>query len=499
MSSTSSSSLLNKGISPFSNPNDSDASTPLPKVIVLAGPTAVGKSDVAAILCAEGNGVIVSADSVQAYTGVAIGANKPTEAERVATPHLLIDVADCGTSYNAAEWRRDAVACIQALTRPETVTDAARASSNSCNEDEGIDVQVQARRRHIESSIQQARAAHGRAADDPLVPVVVGGTMMYLQWLVYGQPDALRPTEMAIETAKAMISNFQHNNGEDEEDWDGAVTAAAAFGPKFAQQVEKLSGRDWYRLRRILEVALTVQEKGRSSNGNRSEETRERLMGQLYSGQREENLASLGFDVRCFFLCPTDRMMHSKEVDERCEQMIQRGLLEETTDLACTGRLPDMAARAIGYRQTLDYLEKREIPDHDTGSFLEYLKDFTTATRQYSKRQMQWFRRDKNFTFVPVSLDQPKVVRVETAAFEIARLVAMSREDYDKERSQPQGVNETTRRANEAQGKGMRVYQFIRRKLVDNSEALEDVLRRADACRHRFQSKSRKVSQESHG
>lgn len=78
-----------------------------------------------------------------------------------------------------------------------------------------------------------------------------------------------------------------------------------------------------YRLRRTLEVALTVE----------GEEDKEAMIEKLYTGERQGSLPSLGYDVRCFFLCPDDRMSHTKVIDKRCEQMLQRGLLQETTGM----------------------------------------------------------------------------------------------------------------------------------------------------------------------
>ena len=78
-------------------------------VVVIAGPTGVGKSEIAAKLCTECQGMIVSADSVQVYRGVQIGANKPTKEERAEVPHLLVDMVDASDQYNAADWRRDAL------------------------------------------------------------------------------------------------------------------------------------------------------------------------------------------------------------------------------------------------------------------------------------------------------------------------------------------------------------------------------------------------------
>eukprot|EP00984_Skeletonema_dohrnii_P030426 scaffold21891_cov94-Skeletonema_dohrnii-CCMP3373.AAC.1 len=114
-----------------------------PFVIVIAGPTAVGKSDVASKICSSpiasdicnghqnkhnaitktaNLGHIISADSVQAYRGVDIGSNKPTVEEMERTPHHLVNVVDPPTdpskaaSYNAADWLRDATYVIRELS-----------------------------------------------------------------------------------------------------------------------------------------------------------------------------------------------------------------------------------------------------------------------------------------------------------------------------------------------------------------------------------------------
>ena len=394
-----------------------------PLVVVLAGPTAVGKSDVAAQLCAAHQGTIVSADSVQAYRGVQIGANKPTKEELAKTPYRLIDVAGPNDNYNAAEWRTDAIAAIDELT------------------------------------------------NESKLPVVVGGTMMYLQWLVHGRPDAMQPTEEALTQAKAIIEGF-----EGKDDWEAAERHVRDQGERYSQQVDKLSGKDWYRIRRILEIALSKP----SDEAN------------VFSGEREGSLESLGYDVRCFFLCPNDRMQHTTIVDERCEQMIQRGLFQETTDLSLAGELPDMAARAIGYRQVLDYLNRNDPRNEDATAFQSFLDEFTTATRRYAKRQMQWFRKDDSFVFVPVSVTEDKTRRVEATTKHIARLMKLERDVYDAERADENSVWRTTRRTNEEQGKLMKTYQFQRHILKPGSSEETVVLSIADECTHRLQAKRRK-------
>ena len=435
--------------------------SPQNMVVVIAGPTAVGKSDVAARICAKEKGMIVSADSVQAYRGVQIGANKPTDEERKKTPHILIDVADHTENYNAADWRDDAICTIQALICQMNDID----STNP-------------RRESILDSVRLSRMEKKYANDDQILPVVCGGTMMYLQWLVHGRPDAIRPTKSAVEQAENIISKFQA-----EENWVGAMTHVASYGEIFASRSKQFCGEDWYRLRRTLEVALTVE----------GEEEKEEMIEKLYTGQREDGLASLGFDVRCFFLCPDDRMSHTKVIDERCEQMVIRGLLEETAELSLSGSMPDMAARAIGYRQTLDYLYDESSSNSEEEDFNAYLNNFTTATRRYSKKQMSWFRKDKDFLFVPVSILSNKSERVEAAAKEIQKYCQMTREAFETELSSEDSASAIAKKRNEGQGKKMKFYQFERHILKAGTPEFERALSQAVEFRNRVKSKKRRT------
>jgi tRNA dimethylallyltransferase len=186
----------------------------------------------------------------------------------------------------------------------------------------------------------------------------------------------------------------------------------------------------------------------------------------------------VGYYVRCFFLCPDDRMSHSRVIDNRCEEMIIRGLIKETTDLLLTNSLPDMASKAIGYRQTLDYIQRPNPHWNDEPSFVDYVMKFTAATRQYSKRQMQWFRRDSNFYFVPVP-----ITSVSSKPDEIMRLMRLSRTEYDNELSAPDGTSSTTRKKNEQQGKFMKTYQFSAQQLIDAK--LKSAVEDADGCSRR--------------
>eukprot|EP00743_Colponemidia_sp_Colp-15_P008303 GILK01009014.1.p1 GENE.GILK01009014.1~~GILK01009014.1.p1 ORF type:complete len:472 (+),score=47.66 GILK01009014.1:134-1417(+) len=112
-----------------------------PKVIVISGPTGIGKSSVALKLAQEMNGEIISADSVQVYRGLDIGSNKATPAERQLVPHHLIDIADPTVGqFSAGDFFREA-------------------------------------RRHVREITERGR-----------VPIVAGGTAFYLQFFINGLP-----------------------------------------------------------------------------------------------------------------------------------------------------------------------------------------------------------------------------------------------------------------------------------------------------------------------
>lgn len=188
-------------------------------------------------------------------------------------------------------------------------------------------------------------------------------------------------------------------------------------------------------------------------------------------------------------------MKHTEVVDRRCEVMLLRGLLKETADLKLEGKLPDMAARAIGYRQTLDYLQRGNFAANDFDALHAYLNDFTTATRRYAKKQMQWFRKDGSFVFVPVGLADTKADRVRIVSEAIEQLCSIPRDEYEKEIQSTKNdgsltMSEQTKQANEGQGKTMKFYHFQRHLIKPQSTALEQVMAEADECTRRIGSQS---------
>ncbi len=501
-----------------------------PLVIVIAGPTAVGKSDVASKLCsssvasvitttAASCGHIVSADSVQAYRGVDIGANKPTAEELACTPHHLVNVVDPPTgpnkaaSYNAADWMRDASYIIRELTLSGKIkndNDDIVCLGDDDTQQE-FDEEASLRRQSIDAYLKQTiDNASSEESRSPILPVVVGGTMMYLNWFVHGRPDATRSTKAAVERAATKIDSFrefQNSDGGSDEDiealeasaWRDASSYVSSLGPVFQQRVGKLPGKDWYRLRRLLEVAYTISSE-KMKQGDDINKTEECVLNQLteaevYTGIRSGSLKDQGYDVRCFFLCPNERMDHFKTVDQRCEQMLQRGLLKETATLYVKGLLPDdsQVTRAIGYRQALEYLQRKEATNDDHDSLANFIDNFATATRQYAKKQMQWFRRDDDFVFVPVNMDLNKEERTIETARIITDMCKLSAAEFEVELKSCDEYGNVPLSAkikseNELQGKKMKFFMSKRNILSEGSDEFLSLLKEADDCTKLVQS-----------
>jgi len=367
-----------------------------PLVVVLAGPTGVGKSAVALRLCAEGRGHVVSADSVQVYRGLDIGANKPSPAEQALAVHHLLDVVDpADENWNAAAWREAALDTLRTLTAPGP-------------------------------------------PNSPL-PVVVGGTMMWVQWLVYGLPDAPGASAEATAQAAAVVEQFRSRG-----DWTGALALVVSKGGPFAERAARLSPNDWYRLERVLTVAEDFIADGGTA-------------GAPYSGERSNPL-SKWYDVRPFFLMPADRRLHAERLDARCETLVLAGLLEETGGLVCQGALrsDSPAGRAIGYRQALEYLTRPDAQPGDDDAFDAFLADFMTATRRYARQQMKWFRKDPQFLILPVPLDASPEAAVAHVTQEVIRHCAMNPTEFHNALNGPTARG--AREANEAQGAEMRTF-----------------------------------------
>ena len=290
--------------------------------IALTGPTASGKTAAALAIAARFPVEIISVDSALVYRGMDIGTAKPSSAELAAVPHHLIDIRDPLRAYSAAEFVADATRLIDDI------------------------------------------AARGK------LPLLVGGTMLYLKALQNGLDDmpAADPAVRANLLAEAGTKGWPALHAELAT--VDAVTAA------------RLAPNDSQRISRALEVF--------------------RLTGQPLAFFQQKNAtkkiasnahpASTGALIS---LEPEDRAWLHQRIAQRFDAMLAGGFLDEVSALRARGDLhadlPSM--RCVGYRQAWEFLDAHEARGLHGSSPMTDLRDKgIAATRQLAKRQITWLR-----------------------------------------------------------------------------------------------------------
>jgi len=291
---------------------DADAKPP---IAVLTGPTGTGKSDIALQLAREFPIEIVSVDSAQVYRGLDIGSAKPDAETRAAVPHHLLDLVDANATYSAGRFVRDAI---------EAIAD-------------------------IE--------ARGR------VPLLVGGTMLYLRALIGG----IATLPHASEQIRAEIDAEARRLG-----WPALHTRLATVDAAAAARIHP---NDAQRIQRALEVHTTT--------------------GEPISALQAATRSPLAREFLVTALVPTDRARLHAALALRFENMLAAGLLEEVRTLFARGDLTpeNPSIRAVGYRQLWSHVSG--------GCTLETaVESAVAATRQLAKRQMTWLRSMPNIRIV---------------------------------------------------------------------------------------------------
>lgn len=324
------------------------------KVIVISGPTGAGKSRLALEVARRLGGEIISADSVQVYRSLDIGSAKPSALEMNMVPHHLIDIMHASEDYSAGMFFND------------------------------------------------ARRATQDVLDRGCVPVVAGGTGLYLRWFIYGKPNVPQSSMGITSSVWSELAEFRESGR-----WDEAVQLVLKAGDPKAGD---LHTNNWSRLRRRLEII-------RSSGSPPSAFT---LPYSSFQEQQDTKLTDsttddgtcevkeLDYVFLCIFLaCPRVELYRS--IDLRCEEMLADtgGLLSEASWLLDIGLHPNMnsASRAIGYRQAMEYLLhcRQNGGSSSPQEFFEFLTKFQQTSRNFSKRQMTWFRNEKIYQWVDAS------------------------------------------------------------------------------------------------
>jgi tRNA dimethylallyltransferase len=277
-------------------------------LFVLTGPTGAGKTDWALALAAEVPVEIISVDSAQVYRGLDIGTAKPSRALRERVPHRLVDICEPTERYSAGRFVSDAQREIEAI--------------------EG--------RGHI--------------------PLLVGGTMLYLRALLHG----LAPLPQASQEVRAQLDARAAAEG-----WPALHAELNRVDPQSAARIAPADGQ---RIQRALEVAYIAG----------------RPISQL---QRSTASPLAGRTVRYWMLSPADRPALHQRLQGRFAAMMAAGFLDEVRQLRDRGDLSAAlpAMRAVGYRQLWAHLAGELSLEQACAQAL-------SATRQLAKRQLTWMR-----------------------------------------------------------------------------------------------------------
>ena len=325
--------------------------TELPRYIALAGPTASGKTAAALAIAERHHVEVISVDSALVYTGMDIGTAKPSAAELAAVPHHLINIRDPLHPYSAAEFARDAARLMIDIT---------------------------------------ARGA---------LPLLVGGTMLYLKALFDGLDD-MPPADAAVREAIAAEALALG--------WPAMHAELAAVD---ATTAARLAPLDSQRIARALEVFRV--------SGQPLSSFQKRIAPENVATQASKPWASALISLE-----PLERSWLHDRIALRFDTMLATGFLDEVRRLRARGDLhPDLPSmRCVGYRQAWEYLDAREAHGLDGTAPLagiSALRDQGVfATRQLAKRQITWLR----------SLPQRRVVACDdpTAQQQVLALVQSS-------------------------------------------------------------------------
>lgn len=281
------------------------------RIIVIAGPTAVGKSALSMALAHRMNGEVISADSMQIYRGMDIGTAKATADERSRIVHHLIDVRDPSDDYSCADYAIDARRCVDDIL------------------------------------------ARGKT------PIFCGGTGLYLK-------QALCETSVVSPPGDPALREWLERRSPDEN-----YRELTVCDPESAAAIHPNNHR---RVIRALEIY--------------------RLSG-IPKSEWDRNSPSDTYRSDALLICLTaPRAALYDRIDRRVEEMVESGLYEEVLSLSLDPA--STAGQAIGYKEMLCCINGERSLD-------EAIAEIQLASRRYAKRQLTWFRHQKDFRMLDVS------------------------------------------------------------------------------------------------
>ena len=279
------------------------------KVIVICGPTASGKTALSIELAKQINGEIVSCDSMQIYKDMDIGTAKPTLEEMQGIKHYLIGYVSPEERYSVADYKTDA-------------------------------------KKAIKKIIEKGK-----------MPIVVGGTGLYLDSLIY-----------EIEYQDIKLDEEYRKKLEKEVEEKGLETLYERAKKIDEKAIEKISPNDKKRILRILEIY-------HATGKTKTEQ-------EIESRKKE-----VEYDYQVYAL-DWDRQKLYDRINKRVDMMIEQGLIEEVKQILNKYDTFPTAMQGLGYKEVVEYLQGNLTKE-------EMIEKIKMETRRYAKRQLTWFRKNK--------------------------------------------------------------------------------------------------------
>ena len=301
-----------------------------PLLVVLLGPTGSGKSSLAICLAQRFQGEVVSCDSVAVYRNFEIGTAKPSRAERALVPHHLIDVAEPGEPFTAGEYAR------------------------------------------------QARAAIADITSRGGLPIVVGGTGLYLRALLEGLFPGPQRSEDLRERLRERVA------------LRGSTYLRQILSRLDSSSAAQIHANDTPKLIRAIEVCLAARQP----------------MSELWQERGRDTLQ--GYRILRIGLSPNREQLYQR-INLRAAGMFRAGLVEEVQGLLTTySQVVNQAPlNSLGYKQAVEYLRGKLTRD-------EAISLTQQGHRNYAKRQMTWFRREPDVIWLTGFGDDPAVATQAT-------------------------------------------------------------------------------------
>lgn len=286
-----------------------------PKVIVICGPTASGKTSLSIELAKQINGEIISADSMQIYKDMDIGTAKPSTEEMQGIKHYLLDFVPPEERYSVAQYKIDA-------------------------------------KKAIKEILEKGK-----------VPIIVGGTGLYVDSLIY-----------EIEYNDIKLDEEYRNKLEEIAEKQGLEVLYKKAQEIDPQAMQKISANDKKRIMRVIEIY-------KATGKTKTEQ------------EIESRKKPVEYDYKVFAI-NWERETLYQRINKRVDIMFEKGLLEEVKNLKAMGLTDDMQSmKGIGYKEVLYYLDGKI-------SLEQCIEMIKQGSRNYAKRQLTWFRKDPRAIFI---------------------------------------------------------------------------------------------------